>query len=168
MTTGSAAGLKSPVSLGWPFSNSTSLSGPWIAVWVPASNKPETSVGGLPVLTGAISPLSTYWPTAAMIWLAASAPRVAGAPAFAFWIPPRVSLTFAETDFLLGLEPPSLRTKKMTAASTSRPTATPTTTSCIVRERCEPGGFDPDAAAEGARGDRVGLDMGRQDATPEA
>jgi len=37
-----------------------------------------------------------------------------------------------------------------------------------VRERCEPGGFDPDAAPAGARGVRIGVDMGRQDATPEA
>ena len=37
----------------------------------------------------------------------------------------------------------------------------------LVRERCE-GGFDPDAAPAGARGVRIGVDMGRQDATPEA
>jgi len=55
----------------------------------------------------------------------------------------------------------------MTAASTSSPAATAITTSCIVRERCD-GGFDPDAAPAGARGVRVGVDMGRQDATPEA
>jgi len=56
----------------------------------------------------------------------------------------------------------------MTAAITSSPAATATTTSCIFRERCGPGGFDPGAAPPGARGVRIGVDMRRQDATPEA
>src|SRR5574341_2345194 len=104
-----------------------------------------------------------------MIWLAASSPSVAGAPALALLTPPRVSLTSPETDFLVGLEPPSLRArkKKMSAATTRSPADTATTMSCIRGNRRGAGDVDPCVEPAGARGVRVGVGMGRQDRVPD-